>query len=290
MDILSKKELSAKIRDRITGEMRAVTFVAEANTAANDYIALTDIGRPKWNEYNNRTGEYLNTIARYLKVEQIKPLLFAIARYFLPSEADKAFRYAVSISVRFLIYGGRGGFLDEHYAARAHDIGSGKITRARELRELREAMREAVPSDAAFAAAFATAKISKGYLARYILRAIDKTLRDDPDAEFVANEDYDATNFEHIIPVNPGSNWTISQEDASIAQNMIGNLTLLAAKKNVKIGNSSFTEKKTAYRESGYKITSDLENFQDDFGLPEVRKRQSELAEAAVETRPLTFE
>ena len=46
-------------------------------------------------------------------------------------------------------------------------------------------------------------RVSKGYLARYYLRAIDKTMADDPDPEFVANEDYDATNLEHIIPINP---------------------------------------------------------------------------------------
>jgi hypothetical protein len=41
-------------------------------------------------------------MADYLRVKQIRPLLFAVARHFDPIEADKAFRLFVSWSVRFL--------------------------------------------------------------------------------------------------------------------------------------------------------------------------------------------
>lgn len=283
----TEKVLSAQIRERITGETLAANFVSEANSAATDYIALTDASHPKWKSYKSISKDSLVTISRHLKVEQIKPLLFAIARFFTPEEANKAFRYTVSISVRFLIYGGRGGFLDEHYAGRAHDIGTGKITKARELRD---AMRDAVPSDAAFEAAFATARLSKGYLARYLLRAIDQTLRGDPTPEFVANDDYESVNLEHIIPVSPSTEWSITAEDAATAQTLIGNLTLLSSKTNVTIGNKSFSEKRAAYKDSGYKITYDLEKFADNFGLAEVKQRQSDLAKAAVATWPLTFD
>jgi hypothetical protein len=193
----TEKVLSEKIRQKITSSTLAVNFVSDANSASKDYIALFEPSHPKWDNYKNSTREYLNTINRHLKVEQIRPLLFAIARYFDPEEANKAFRYAVSISVRFLIYGGRGGFLDEHYAERAHLIGSGKITKAKELRD---SLESEVPNDSQFEQAFATARVSKQYLARYYLRALDKTLKAEPDPEFVANEDYDAANLEHIIP------------------------------------------------------------------------------------------
>ncbi len=79
--------------------------------------------------------------------------------HFSPEEATKAFRYAVNISVRFLIFGGRGGFVDEHYAAKAYDIGTGKITKAKELRD---AMADIVPTDKQFEDAFASARVAKG--------------------------------------------------------------------------------------------------------------------------------
>jgi Protein of unknown function (DUF1524) len=283
----TEKELSTKIRAKITAETLAVNFISEANKASTDYIALFEPSHPKWNAYKNTTREYLNTINKHLKVEQIRPLLFAIARHFDPEEANKAFRFAVSMSVRFLIFGGRGGFLDEHYAARSHLIGTGKITKAKELRE---SLKNELPTDAQFEQAFSTARVSKQYLARYYLRALDKTIKDDPTPEFVANEDYDAANLEHIIPLKPSVGWQINEEDASNAQQMIGNLTLLSAKKNVEIGNNSFTEKLEVYKTSAYDITNQLEKYKAGFGIEQVKERQSELAMLASKTWSFKFD
>jgi Protein of unknown function DUF262/Protein of unknown function (DUF1524) len=281
-----EKDLSTKIRSHINSPALSANFVSEANNATIYYIALSDSGHPKWNDYKSATREYLNTINRHLKVTQIKPLLFAIAMHFSPEEATKAFRYAVSISVRFLIFGGRGGFLDEHYAARAHDIGAGKITKAKELRD---AMVGIVPTNSQFESAFASARVSKGYLARYYLRAIDKTMVGDPEPEYVANEDYDATNLEHIVPANPSSNWAMSADEAASVQSLIGNLTLLSAKKNVAIGNQPFSEKIKEYKGSTYRVTNTLEKFGSEFGVEQIKQRQTELAKVAIHTWPLTF-
>ena len=117
--------------------------------------------------------------------------------------------------------------MDEHYAERAFQIGQGKITKASELRD---SLEKEVPTDTQFAQAFASARVAKSYLARYYLRALDKFKGGDPTPEFVANDDYEATNLEHIIPVKPGPGWYyVSEEDAATAQQLIGNLTLLDA-------------------------------------------------------------
>jgi hypothetical protein len=126
-------------------------------------------------------------------------------------------------------------------------------------------------------------------LARYYLRALDKTLKNDPTPEFVANEDYEAANLEHIIPQKPGDGWNIAEEDAASASQMIGNLTLLSAKKNVAIGNGGFSEKVKVYKNSEYAITNQLEKFGSNFGLTEVKERQAELSALAVKTWSLTF-
>lgn len=185
-----------------------------------------------------------------------------------------------------MIVGGRGGFLDEHYAAKAHEIGKGSIKKASELRS---AMTAIVPNNPQFESAFATARVSKGYLARYYLQAIDKTMTGDPEPEFVANDDYDAANLEHIVPMNPSPSWSISAEDAASVQSLIGNLTLLSAKKNVAIGNLPFGDKVKVYKESTYKVTNALEKYTN-FGADEIKQRQEELAKCALETWPLTFE
>lgn len=282
-----EKELSSKIRHRINSSTLAANFVANANNSCNDYIALSEPSHAKWVEYKSSTREYLNTIIRHLKVEQIKPLLFAILMRFSPEEANKAFRLAVSMSVRFLIFGGRGGFLDEHYAARAFEIGSGKITKAKELRE---SVASIVPTDKEFEDAFATARVSKAYLARYYLRAIDKTIADDPDPEFVANEEYEATNLEHIIPLNPSEGWKLPAEELASAQQLIGNMTLIGSKKNIIAANKPFSEKILVYKESAFRITNQLEKFGETFGLEQAKQRQAELAKIAVRTWSLKFD
>jgi len=151
-------------------------------------------------------------------------------------------------------------------------------------------MTAVVPTNQQFEDAFATARVSKGYLARYYLRAIDKAMDIDPDPEFVANEDYDATNLEHIAPLKPGAGWNLSPDEATSVQSLMGNLTLLSAKKNVALGNEPFSEKVKAYKDSSYTITNTLEKYGDAFGLKEIRERQAELAKFALKTWPLTFE
>lgn len=282
-----EKESSAKIRREINTPFADANFIVEANSASMDYIALSDPSHPRWIGYKSSKREYLNTIIRHLKVEQIKPLLFAITMRFSPEEANKAFRFAVSMSVRFLIYGGRGGFLDEHYASRAHEIGAGKITKAKELRE---SLLPIIPTDKQFEEAFASARVSKAYLARYFLRALDKTLRDVPDPEFVANEDYDATNLKHIIALRPVADLGVSSEELASVQQMIGNMTLISSKKNVELRNSEFSHKVKAYKESAYLITNQPEKFGSTFGIDQVKERQAELAKTAVKTWSLKFD
>jgi hypothetical protein len=67
----TEKELSAQIRSKISAESLAVNFVSEANQASSDYIALYEPAYAKWNVYKKSTREYLNTINKHLKVEQI---------------------------------------------------------------------------------------------------------------------------------------------------------------------------------------------------------------------------
>lgn len=283
----TEKELSSKIRLKINSASLSANFVSGANLLSVDYIALSEPSHQKWIGYKATTREYLYTISRHLKIEQIKPLLFAISVKFSPEEANKAFQFAVSMSVRFLIFGGRGGFLDEHYASRAYDVGSGKITTARELRD---SMLVIVPTDKQFEDAFATARVSKAYLARYYLRAIDKNLSGDPAPEFVANDDYEASNLEHIIPLRPSDGYPLPSEDIASVQNLIGNMTLISSKKNVSLGNKSFVEKVSVYKDSNYKITNGLVQYGDVFGVEQVKVRQMELAKFAVQTWSLKFE
>jgi hypothetical protein len=280
-----ERELAAAIKSEIGSETRTMQFLADAGAAVADYVALWSSRHPKWSTYKNTVRQNIDTLAIHLQVEQIRPLLFSVARRFDPEEADKAFRLFVSWSVRFLIFGGRGGLLDTQYSHRAHEVGIGKITKARELRT---AMAAYVPTDAQFREAFSTARVSRPHLARYYLRALEKSLKKDPQPEYVANEDVAEINLEHVLPLNPGPEWKVDSDVARTVQRLLGNMVLLRANQNRDIANRHFSEKREIYRSSGYFITQQIANY-DQWGLEEIRQRQAELAEIAIQTWPLTF-
>ena len=98
--------------------------------------------------------------------------MFAVAAHFSAKDAERAFKMFVSWSVRFLIAGGRGGFLNKHYATLAAEISNGKLKTADDL--VNKAEKQMLPADAEFEARFAIAFVSKAYLARYYLRALEK--------------------------------------------------------------------------------------------------------------------
>jgi len=169
------REVLARVRTEIDSQQKSLEFLDSLATSATDYVAVINSNHPKWNGYSNATRRHIHTINQHLRVEQIRPLMFAVAKHFSAKEAQKAFRLFVSWSVRFLIAGGRGGLLDRHYANVAQQVGTGKITSAKELAK---AMQDVVPTDAVFQAAFADARISQGFLARYFLRALELKFKD----------------------------------------------------------------------------------------------------------------
>lgn len=281
-----QRELAASIKEKVKSGHKAATFVTGARAASNDFVALWQPNHSKWNAYRPTTRKHLYTLSAHLKAEQILPLLFAIASYFSPEEADKAFKLCVTWSVRFLIAGqGKAGRLDKPYSERAHEIGTSQIKTARALRD---AMKPIVPTDKEFLEAFAVARVSKSYLARYYLRALDQELNGGEMPEYVANEDATQINLEHVVPMNPGPAWDMDRDTAQSCQKLLGNMVLLRADRNVAIGNSSIEDKREAFRQSPYVMTSEVADFQR-FGLAEIRQRQMKMAGIAVRTWSTNF-
>ena len=280
-----ERELASAIKRDVGSETRTMLFLTNASEAVKDYVALWSSRNPKWVTFKPTTRQNIETLAVHLQVEQIRPLLFAVARHFNEEEADKAFRLFVSWSVRFLIYGGRGGLLDVQYSQRAQEVGSGRITKARELRD---AMDKYVPSDAQFIEAFSTARVSRPRLARYYLRALEKQRKGDSQPEWVANEEVSEIDLEHVLPLNPGEEWDIESDVARAAQRLLGNMALVKRVQNRDMANRPFLEKRDTFRSSGYYTTQDIAKY-DHWDLATIRERQTELAAIAAKTWPLTF-
>lgn len=278
-----ERDLSKSIKDTITSKQRAVDFVSELADSTYDYVAIMTPDHDKWNLYGLAIRRHIRTIVYHLRVEQIRPLMLAVAKHFSVAECQKAFRMFVCWSVRFLVVGGRGGLLDTNYAKCAQLVGTGQI---RSANDLSKAMAAVVPADAAFQAAFSTARVSQNYLARYYLRALELQAKGDREPELVPNEDQEAVNLEHILPENPSSDWAIDTETALACHRRLGNLVLLQASQNSALGNSPFLVKKPVLKQSSFFLTK-LVADNKAWGLKEINSRQKKLAELAVQTWPL---
>jgi len=281
-----EREVFDKVKESVNNQSRALEFLEELCDSANDYAAVFNAEHKKWNEYGSITRKNLATINRDLRVEQIRPLMFAIGRFFSPKEAKLAYRMLVAWAVRLLIVGTRGGVLDRAYALRANEMSNGQIETAKGLLD---ALSDVLPTDALFEAAFAEARVSNERLARYYLRALELKRKNSPEPEFVPNDEENSINLEHILPENPGAHWRVfNPETASAFHKRIGNLAILQAKRNSIVGNNSFAEKKPVLKASAFMLTSDVAKY-DRWGAEEITERQKELAKLAVSTWPLSF-
>jgi hypothetical protein len=114
----------------------------------------------------------------------------------------------VAWAVRLLFYGGGGGTAEKRYPELAAKVSQGKI---KTVDELFTEFSDIIPNDQQFQTAFSTATISRAYLARYLLNALEVHERGNADPELIPNEDPLALNLEHIIPDKPSVNDPISE-------------------------------------------------------------------------------
>ncbi len=280
-----ERDLYANIKKRITSKQSAVNLATELAENSRLYAALLNPEHPFWEEHGSSARRHISTL-RLLRVEQFRPLMLALLKSFSVEEVRKTLKLLVSWSVRFLITGGVGsGTLETYYASCGKEVREGRIVSAKELTK---AMADAVPSDTQFEAAFAIARVSKHFLARYYLRALEMQVAGQSEPELVPNADQEVINLEHILPQKPSPAWShIDSEIADDYYKRIGNMVLLKSSINAKAGNDGFSDKILYYRESAYKLTTEVASYPE-WGPDQIKERQDELAKLAVQTWPAT--
>lgn len=278
-----ERELLGAIKKGLTSKQKAIDLATELAENAKSYTAILNPNHPTW--HDNKTVQSLLTDINALGAIQVRPLLLAIMKKFEPKELESALRRLVSWSVRFLIYGGAGGgTLERNYSERAASIwnGSMKTTEA-----LTDDMLKVLPTDIEFAGAFAVARVARGHLARYYLRAIElKATGGDPC--MIPNPDTDVVSLEHVLPENPDGDWNVKPEVAEAFYKRIGNLVLLATPINnsSSVGNKNFPTKKPFLAAAPFKLTQVVAAYSD-WGPDQITERQKGLADLAVKTWPL---
>ncbi len=235
-----ERELYVDIKDKVKSKQAVIDLAIDLADNANIYAALLNPDHAIWNEYGPKARKHIATL-HLLRMEQMRPLLLSLVKHLTPAEVCKCLRLLVCCSVRFLIVGGLGsGTLEKHYAESAREVRSGKIKTAKDLLQ---AMTDVTPSDPQFESHFETAAVSKSYLARYYLRALELQAKGEPEPELVPNTDEEAINLEHVLPQSPPPTWGIDPDTIRTYARRIGNLVLLQLGSNSSISNEAFSVK-----------------------------------------------
>lgn len=280
-----QRDLATSIKKKVKNAAKSLAFLRGAKEAVADYAAIFNPEHPKWKSYGASTRADINTLTRIINIEQIVPLVFAVANRFGVKEARKAFRLFVVWSVRFILgQSGRAGRLDKQYAELAHAVGEGRMTTAKELRAYLE---DKVPGDEAFSRSVATAKVSKSVLARYYLMEFERA-RSGGSGELEPSKDVSKVNLEHVLPQAFTKDLGMSKPEFDDLITRLGNQTIMLSEWNRELGNLPFKKKKATFKKSEITLTSGLAEFSK-FDRAEIDIRQKEMADLAPQIWSLKF-
>ena len=277
-----EKDVMKKVQDISQSKNECIRTLTLFEELSKDFAAIINPDHQKWNGYDLSVRKSIQTI-NLLGVTQIRPLMLAIARYFNANNTALAFKKLVAWSVRFMIMNIKGGRLDEGYARLAFAIFKQEIKNETDLKRQSEKL---VVTDAEFSASFENTKVSVAKLARYYLRSLENTARQEPNPEFLPNEDT-VINLEHIMPQSLKNGWDgLTEQDVETHFSRIGNMVLLQANTNSIISDSNFEIKKKAYGLSSFTLTNQLAGL-DKWDTQSIDERQKLLAKLAVQTWPI---
>ena len=170
--------------------------------------------------------------------------------------------------------------MDCNYAVLANQIATGRIRTAKVLAK----SATFVPDDAQFEQAFSVATVSQTRLARYFLRALECQAVGTAFPELEPVRDKRVLNLEHVLPENPEGNWPeVDESTISSLVRRLGNMVLLQASKNSKLGNQPFSVKRAVYRDSALSLTKEVASSPS-WNAKQIGTRQKRLAALALRT------
>jgi hypothetical protein len=271
-----------RIRESVISRQTAIDLSTELELNAPRYAALLNPSHDLWTEYGASARKHIATLS-VLGGKSLRPLLLSTLDKFSKPEVNRLLHSCVCWSVRCLMAGVGGGALESSYNEASVKVRSGAI---KDTEAVTQAMLSIIPDDARFKAAAGTLRVSDGPLARYYLRVLQQQADGQREPEYVPNDDPTIT-LEHILPENPGAGWEhMTAEERALNWNRLGNLALLQATPNSKLGNRPFHEKAPELLKSSFSLTKLAGEFTA-WSPKEIQTRQEKLAELGLSAWPL---
>lgn len=281
------KALFTEMRDSVESPTQAVKLASDLAIAAPLWAGMLDAESEYWSKARPITKENLRVL-KALKVEQVRPLLLAAMSNMNRSDVEKLIEVILSWTVRWFVAGGGGaGTTERLYAETGRKIASGEIS---DIEEIIQAIQPRVPSDKEFETSFVGMSVRRGWLARYYLIALERTLRTEEGlVELEPTTNYESANLEHVLPKSFHIDaWPqFSESTHSDWVLALGNQAVLATSENTLIGNESFSVKAPVLAKSELKLTREIAESVD-WNPATIESRQKRLASLAVKTWPLS--
>ena len=183
--------------------------------------------------------------------------MMALVQHFPEKELKKALNYLVSWNLRSLLTGGSGGgSFEKGYCQASVKVRNGDI---KDTVGLFSELSSLIPTDVAFESVFKTISVTKAKLARYVLHSLERYKSGEVSPEMISNTDEEQVNLEHVLPKNAKvTDWPLFDEDTRREYvHRLGNMVLLSAKANKRIGNKPWTAKKIILASSELKWARD---------------------------------
>ena len=269
-------DLFKTIRAQVGTAESVFQLLREMEEDLDTYLALSSPEPSEWPQEDKRLAGVLNT----LRVRQPFPLLLSAKRVFDAPDFTGLLRATVVISMRFNVIGSQSAAEQER---KYNDVAERVAKREKVgLGSTLQLLRSVYPDDAAFKASFAEKSIRttdsrNNRVVRYILCALETHLTQ-RGYDFAS----DAFNIEHVLPQRAPDNWGgIGNDDAEALVYRLGNMTLLQSGVNRDLGNDEYSQKRAAYRQSGFVITRKLGEENVDWTPERIASRQKWMADQA---------
>lgn len=240
------------------------------------YTALSRPEDPLWSKDDRRYVQAL----RHFSVRQPWPLLMAAHRRFDAAGFSEILRACMVITFRSNVIAGLASNEQERvYSAVVQRIAGEELVTTGDI--IRALAPVYVP-DEQFRAAFTERTLRttapRNYrVARYILIQIERHL-----TGIEHDADNPATTLEHVLPEKPGENWPDFETDPTVeTAYRLGNLTLLEANLNRKIGNAAFAVKQPVLAVSAFDMSRRIAAENAEWTIERLANRQRWMAQQA---------
>ena len=278
--LVRENEVHEVVQRMTKGPQAVMKLADELTTMAVTYVAIYNADHEKWNAQfaTRKAVEVLNLV----DVKPMRPLILAIAEKISKNEISQTMALCVSAAVRLIIAGKtRTGKVEKGFADAAKKTYSEEVKVADELRN---ELLKFTPSNTEFLQAFATARVSNRKLARYYLRSLEAAADSVIQPWYIPNDNSSEINLEHVLPEKTEGNWPqFSEEERGQYWKRIGNLCLLKSRDNSTLKSSPYSDKKSVYKNSEYRLTNQIAE-EDEWTVSAIEKRQKELSKLAVKT------